>query len=50
MQEPNHCTRAICPERYGLAVGTALPHVLGSLLMTVAGVKSAMFFIAARAH
>lgn len=36
-------------ERYGLAVGVALLHVLGSLLMTVAGVKSAMFFIAARA-
>ena len=36
-------------ERYGLAVVTALLHVLGSLLMTVAGVKSAMFFIAARA-
>ncbi len=34
---------------YGLAVGTALLHVLGSLLMTVVGVKSAMFFIAARA-
>ena len=37
-------------ERYGLAVGTALLHVLGSLLMTVAGVKSAMFFIASRAQ
>lgn len=37
-------------ERYGLAVGTAALHVLGSLLMTVAGVKSAMFFIASRAH
>ncbi len=37
-------------ERYGLAVGTALLHVLGSLLMTVAGVKSAMFLIATSAH
>ncbi|MGH8830437.1 MAG: fluoride efflux transporter CrcB [Polaromonas sp.] len=37
-------------ERYGLAVGTALLHVLGSLLMTVAGVKSAMFLIASRAN
>ena len=36
--------------RYGLAVGTALLHVLGSLLMTVAGVKTAMYFIAARVH
>ena len=37
-------------ERYGLAVGTAMLHVLGSLLMTVVGVKSAMFFIASRAQ
>lgn len=36
-------------ERYGLAASTALLHVLGSLLMTVAGIKSAAFFIAARA-
>lgn len=36
--------------RYGLAIGTTLLHVLGSLLMTVAGFKSAMIFIAARAH
>ena len=36
-------------ERYGLAVFTALLHVLGSLLMTAAGVKTAMLFIAARA-
>ena len=34
--------------RYGLAVGTALLHVLGSLLMTVAGFKSAMIFIASK--
>ncbi|MDB5742921.1 MAG: camphor resistance protein CrcB [Polaromonas sp.] len=33
-------------ERYGLAAGIALLHVLGSLLMTVAGIKTAMFFIA----
>ncbi|MEO7400819.1 MAG: fluoride efflux transporter CrcB [Polaromonas sp.] len=35
--------------RYGLAVTTALLHVAGSLLMTVAGIKTAAFFIAARA-
>ena len=35
--------------RYGLAVAVALVHVLGSLVMTVAGIKSAAFFIAARA-
>lgn len=35
--------------RYGLAVAVALVHVLGSLLMTVAGIKTAAFFIAARA-
>ncbi len=34
-------------ERYGLAAFTALLHVAGSLLMTVAGIKTAMFFIAA---
>ena len=33
-------------ERYGLAALTALVHVAGSLLMTAAGVKIAMFFIA----
>lgn len=32
--------------RYGLALGTAALHVLGSLLLTVAGIKSASFFIA----
>ena len=33
-------------ERYGLAAFTALLHVTGSLLMTVAGIRSATFFIA----
>ncbi len=33
-------------ERYALALLTAAGHVLGSLLMTVAGIKSTMFFIA----
>ena len=33
-------------ERYGLALLTSVAHVLGSLLMTVAGIKSAMFLIA----
>lgn len=37
-------------ERYGLAIGTAVVHVLGSLLLTIAGLKSTMFFIASRAH
>lgn len=36
--------------RYGLAVVTATAHVLGSLLMTLVGIKSAMFLIASRAH
>jgi CrcB protein len=36
-------------ERYGLAAFTALLHVLGTLLMTVAGIKTATLFIAARA-
>ena len=35
--------------RYGLAIATALLHVSGSLLMTAAGIKTAAFFIAARA-
>ena len=33
-------------QRYALALGTAGLHVMGSLLMTVAGIKSAQFFIA----
>ena len=37
-------------ERYALALLTSVGHVLGSLLMTVAGIKSAMFFIASRTH
>lgn len=37
-------------ERYAMAIGTAGLHLLGSLLLTVAGIKTAMFFIAARAH
>ena len=37
-------------ERYGLALGTAALHVLGSLLLTVAGVKTALFLIAYRAQ
>lgn len=35
--------------RYGLAAFTALTHVAGSLLMTVAGIRSAAFFMASRA-
>ena len=37
-------------ERYGLAALTAMVHVAGSLLMTVVGLKIAMFFIAAYAR
>lgn len=36
--------------RYGMALVTALLHVLGSLLLTVAGIKTAMFFIANNVH
>ena len=36
--------------RYALALGTAALHLFGSLLMTVIGIKSALFFIAARAQ
>lgn len=35
--------------RYGLAVGIAAMHVAGSLLLTVAGIKTAMLLIATRA-
>ena len=35
--------------RCGMAAFTALTHAAGSLLMTVAGIKSASFFIASRA-
>ena len=37
-------------ERYILAIGTATAHVAGSLLMTVAGIKSATYLIAACAR
>ncbi|RZJ05967.1 MAG: fluoride efflux transporter CrcB [Haliea sp.] len=36
-------------QRYALALFTALAHVAGSLLMTILGLKSALFFLAARA-
>lgn len=36
-------------QRYALALGTAGVHLLGSLLLTVAGMRSATFFIATRA-
>jgi CrcB protein len=36
-------------ERYALAMGTATAHVAGSLLMTVAGIKTATYFIASGA-
>ncbi len=37
-------------ERYAMAIGTASLHLFGSLLLTVAGIKSALFLIAARAQ
>ena len=37
-------------QRYALALGTASLHLFGSLLLTVAGIKSALFLIAARAN
>lgn len=36
--------------RYGLAISTAVMHVLGSLLLTIAGIKSTMFLIASHAR
>jgi CrcB protein len=36
-------------QRYALALGTAAIHLCGSLLLTVAGIRSATFFIATRA-
>jgi CrcB protein len=33
-------------QRYGLAFGTAALHLLGSLLLFIAGIKTAMLFIA----
>lgn len=36
-------------QRYALALGTACVHLLGSLALTIAGMRSATFFIAARA-
>ncbi len=35
--------------RYALALGTAALHLIGSLLMTIIGIKTTMFFIAGRA-
>lgn len=36
-------------QRYALALGTAALHLLGSLLLTIAGLRTATFFIAAHA-
>ena len=36
-------------QRYALALGTAALHLCGSLLLTVAGIRSATLFIAVRA-
>ena len=36
-------------QRYGLALGTAAFHLFGSLLLTVAGIKTASLFIATNA-
>jgi fluoride exporter len=35
--------------RYALALGTTALHLIGSLLMTIIGIKTTMFFIAAHA-
>ena len=35
-------------QRYALALGTASLHLSGSLLLTVAGIKGALFLIATR--
>ena len=37
-------------QRYGLALGTAAVHLFGSLLLTIAGIKSVVFFVAAYAR
>ena len=36
-------------QRYGLALGTAALHLVGSLVLTVAGIKTASLFIATHA-
>ncbi len=36
-------------ERYGLAMGTATLHLAGSLLLTLAGIKTAAFLIGSHA-
>jgi CrcB protein len=36
-------------QRYALALGTTALHLFGSLLLTVAGIQTVTFFIAARA-
>jgi fluoride exporter len=40
----------LAQQRYGIALFTASVHLIGSLLLTVAGMKTAIFLIAARAH
>jgi fluoride exporter len=39
----------LAQQRYLLALATAVMHLVGSLLLTVAGIKTALFLIAARA-
>lgn len=36
-------------QRYALALSTAAVHLFGSLLLTIAGIRTASFFIASRA-
>jgi CrcB protein len=36
-------------QRYAMALTTSLAHLLGSLLMTVVGIRSAAYFLASRA-
>ena len=35
-------------QRYGLALGTTALHLLGSLLLTIAGLQTATYFVATR--
>ena len=37
-------------QRYGLALGTAAMHLFGSLLLTIAGMRTAMFLVAPHAR
>ena len=38
----------LAQQRYALALGTAALHLFGSLVLTVAGIRTVVFFLAAR--